>query len=692
MKKRYALLLTPLFLFLVHLLPAQHSLVCYNPLEWWAWGWDVGDELEGQIEMATIRVEPAGLYANVELELTIAAAETAWYWTESDTLEVVLHFDLPQDAIVYDSYLWINDEQVQADIFERNFGVIYYESFVERRQDPSLLLKMNQGKYQLRIFPLPAFSSRKIRIDYRTPILWKDGVATATLPTQLLQTSASSNFPVQLELRDNANYTIDGFSNPGVVFSGTGNTQTATVNAAELRGGEFISWALPTNNGVWLEVDPIAKAYQFLFDTRSQIPAFESARDIAVVLNFSDATAETDAATLKQTLARALAHYLTPSDRVALFTGSNPVPSGNGEFWFTTAASLNAQIGASNPSTTGNLSDKLRAANVFLNTNSTQRKMLLVVTSEDLTNAEWTTWQQWFPTSGSAAPTYLLDVIKQQRSSSYYYDRSLLRLNNILQLHGGFTSRFGALEDRLFQALEHHSIQPGILQLDVAPENGLTYQRFGNLATSNGNGIRPLYREFGKYVGSGDWTADLATFQNNEFLQANFVANIQTNADGNIPAAWLGNKLKNDEQLPGSKVAHINESIAARILSLYTVFLALDPAITGDEECTGCEVQPNDVLIGTSEVNPTTWAARATPNPFTDAIRLSWAQAPATNQLEVSIYNAQGQLLVQQTVASGFADGTPFFEYTAAQGWPSGAYFVKISMSSGTQLLKLIKR
>jgi len=128
MKKRYALLLTPLFLFLVHLLPAQHSLVCYNPLEWWAWGWDVGDELEGQIEMATIRVEPAGLYANVELELTIAAAETAWYWTESDTLEVVLHFDLPQDAIVYDSYLWINDEQVQADIFERNFGVIYYES------------------------------------------------------------------------------------------------------------------------------------------------------------------------------------------------------------------------------------------------------------------------------------------------------------------------------------------------------------------------------------------------------------------------------------------------------------------------------------------------------------------------------------------------------------------------------------
>ena len=140
MKKRYPFLLATLFLFLVNLLPAQHSLVCFNPLDWWAWGGDVGGEPEGQIETATIRVAPAGLYAKVELELTIAAAEPALYWTEFDTLEIVLHFDLPQDAIVYDSYLWINDEQVQADIFERNFGVIYYESFVERRQDPSLLL------------------------------------------------------------------------------------------------------------------------------------------------------------------------------------------------------------------------------------------------------------------------------------------------------------------------------------------------------------------------------------------------------------------------------------------------------------------------------------------------------------------------------------------------------------------------
>lgn len=58
------------------------------------------------------RIEPQGGYAAVELEMSIT--ELSGIWSSADSLEAVLYFELPVDAVVYDTYLWIEEEKIQA--------------------------------------------------------------------------------------------------------------------------------------------------------------------------------------------------------------------------------------------------------------------------------------------------------------------------------------------------------------------------------------------------------------------------------------------------------------------------------------------------------------------------------------------------------------------------------------------------
>ena len=87
------------------LLLLQSSLAfCYNQLtvsdarnSWYSY--------MGTIEEATLSVSPKGLFMEYGLYLTFSARGTNF--NQNDSVEVVLDFELPQNAIVTDSWLWI---------------------------------------------------------------------------------------------------------------------------------------------------------------------------------------------------------------------------------------------------------------------------------------------------------------------------------------------------------------------------------------------------------------------------------------------------------------------------------------------------------------------------------------------------------------------------------------------------------
>ena len=125
------------------------------------------------------------------------------------------------------------------------------------------------------------------------------------------------------------------------------------------------------------------------------------------------------------------------------------------------------------------------------------------------------------------------------------------------------------------------------------------------------------------------------------------------------------------------------------------VYLNTDPAAVNDaftfvvEDGTGgflpiqrfnIKIDENAV-VGTTEISPTT-VFKLFPNPTTYRVRLQLA-APLGQSEPLRIFNVNGQVLLQATLANGSWD----FEWTTA-AWPAGIYLVQI----GNQTLRLVKQ
>jgi Ca-activated chloride channel family protein len=142
---------------------------------------------KGTIEEAVVSVRPKGMYMEYGLYLTFSARGLGF--SETDTLEVQFYFDLPGNAIVNDSWLWIGEEIIKGKLMDKWTAASIYEDIVERRRDPSILYKKGSGRYELRIFPMAGDESRKVKITFLMPTLWNSESVISQFPTPLLQTS-----------------------------------------------------------------------------------------------------------------------------------------------------------------------------------------------------------------------------------------------------------------------------------------------------------------------------------------------------------------------------------------------------------------------------------------------------------------------------------------------------------------------
>jgi len=165
---------------------AYSSLGVSDPKNWWKYG-------RGQIQESTITLTPKGIYTEVGMYFTFSTKATA-YTSPQDTLEVVYKFDLPEGSIVIDSWLWVNDVIVKADIIDRWTARSIYEGIVKRRQDPSILMKNGSNNYELRVFPMAGNQTRKVKITFLLLNKWNpDGSSYINLPLSLLNAGLNGN-------------------------------------------------------------------------------------------------------------------------------------------------------------------------------------------------------------------------------------------------------------------------------------------------------------------------------------------------------------------------------------------------------------------------------------------------------------------------------------------------------------------
>ena len=212
---------------------------------------------QGTIEEALLTVHPKGLFMEYGLYLTFSSKGTNWT-NPTDTVEVTLMFDLPENAIIHDSWLWIGDDIIQAKIMDKWTASTIYENIVKRRRDPSIIMKQSATQYELRVFPMAGNQTRKVKITYLMPTTWNKSTVNSVLPTGILNTSRfkPANFPIKA-WTDTTWTNPQLINNPAISFAAKSDTtfgdyQEALIPSSKYTDNISIGYNTPLVNWLYL--------------------------------------------------------------------------------------------------------------------------------------------------------------------------------------------------------------------------------------------------------------------------------------------------------------------------------------------------------------------------------------------------------------------------------------------------------
>ena len=122
------------------------------------------------MDSVTLVVKPKGLFLEHSIYINFSAKNLNY--TSKDTLEVIFNFELPSNAIVTDSWLWLTPSQI-----------------LKGSRDPSILKKLTATQYELRIFPMAGNAYRKVKITYLVPLDLNGNILSGPIATNYLTTS-----------------------------------------------------------------------------------------------------------------------------------------------------------------------------------------------------------------------------------------------------------------------------------------------------------------------------------------------------------------------------------------------------------------------------------------------------------------------------------------------------------------------
>jgi len=134
------------------------------------------------MDSLTVIIKPERAYTQISYLINISTEGTQ-FKSIYDTVEIESFFQLPENAIVNDSWLWVEDTLVYADIIDRWTASKIYEDIVKRfRRDQSLFLKNSPVNYEFRLYPLAGTTYRKFLISMLIPNSIEDGKFKIEVP------------------------------------------------------------------------------------------------------------------------------------------------------------------------------------------------------------------------------------------------------------------------------------------------------------------------------------------------------------------------------------------------------------------------------------------------------------------------------------------------------------------------------
>ncbi|MFH1196095.1 MAG: T9SS type A sorting domain-containing protein [bacterium] len=661
---------------------SYNQLQILDPQSWWS-------SSQGTIEEALITVRPQGIYVEYSMYLTFSARGNYNGWGHQDTLEVVLDFDLPQEAVVHDLWLWVHDDIMRAQIMDVWSASAIYEDIVDRRKDPAILYKKQgysnyypyeyEGYYELRVFPMAGDETRKVKLSFMLPADWMTDKISSSIPMNILQTSMNSvgNCKI-LFFPDEEWYNPRLNEHPEIEFLELNDPQVgqyfqADIQSIAMNGDLTLSFDSPMKNGFYFnclnngkrspDADGDDNFYQFAFYP-SEFLNVQSNQNLLLVIGYDVFNTSYQLDNIITNIKSAAMSYLDAADSINIvFSGINTdMISDN---WVSASPeNLNQlfnNLSSAEWRSYCNLPSLLSTAVNFLNNKGKNGKILLMSSSDNEGNYDVANSiiHDLRLQMDQNYPINVVDFCNENYNSywinnQYYYGNDYLYINLTRITEGEyFNIRNDPSLDKLIA--NAFSVMEGFISsFDVytGMTNGFCYNRYSSCEEGRIYLRTPVW-QIGKYVGDFPFKMNFNGIFNSQTFSVNKEISVDQTAlsDTLVAEVWASKHLLDlESQTQTNEVVNeiVNYSVKERVLSLYTAFLSLEPNDTL-HPCIDCfdEWDLSDVEDSTAqnEELADTLLAQAYPNPFNAEVTISVTipQVNVNDNIAFKIYDILGQ-------------------------------------------------
>lgn len=669
---------------------------------------------QGTIEEASLTVQPKGLFMEYGLYLTFSSRGTSWT-NVKDTLEVTLRFDLPANAIVHDSWLWIGKDIVKAKLLDKWSASAIYENIVKRRRDPSILSKQSATQYELRVFPMAGNETRKVKITYLMPTTWNKSNVIANIPTAIINTSRylPAKFPI-------STWADIEWVNPQIVndaeiaFTAKSDTTLgeyleAIIPSSKYTNSVNIGFNSPVQNGLYFSKYQQGNEgiYQFALFPNTFLDSTFS-KKAAVLVDYDASNTNSTANEILNVLKSEMLLNLSSKDSFNLFFSNLSIKRYSNKWVSASKTNIEAAFNSlKNPlSSYSNLAALLGDGVDFIKKNGNNGKIILISDADQYGDYKIanTLVNDIVALMNPKIPIYISDyqsinfpyfyINGQSYSGNEYFYSNLSRitLGSFHAVRNGLN-----IAETIDRSFRYTSGSINSFDLHTSLNSGFCYGRYTITGESNVAYLNDPIFQVGKFKGEFPFTIEISGEYNNKMFSKRI--EIQkpntTKNDTILEEIWTGQyikKLESDQQSNDIINEIVYNSLNERVLSKYTAFLCIENA---NQICNTCQDQNQPQITGNKEVIVGQDLILVYPNPFADKLRIDLNCADPNAVKELSIYDIKGSLVYRFT-SDKLLKGSNILVWNgiSANGEKvkSGVYLLTYKTNGGIKTIKIVRK
>ncbi|HLP17439.1 MAG TPA: VIT domain-containing protein [Bacteroidota bacterium] len=656
-----------------------------HPQQTWRYG-------TATVEQTLLSVKQKGLSYECGFYLTISGRGLGF--TSADSVEIQLDFGLPNNAVVNDLWLWMDDNTIMKGVLlDRWTASSIYESIVKRRKDPALLMKYAANRYTLRIYPMIGDKSRKVKITYLVPMTPMKGLMTAPIPTSVPRLSAN---PVKMTVLYWPEQTLipakfgefdGGFETKARIDTATqrpyyyGEIPPARIAAdvtlqttAEFTGAVMLKKFQPKSLS--------AEGYYQLAFTPSAVFDINTSIKSAFMFEMDETKMPSSTLSYLTAVKSLIRNNYTAKDSFNLIFSSDKITRIRQSGWYggdsASVESAFNKVTISMLQTGNNLTGLITDGLSFIKEQGGTGFLWLVAGTDKLGSAEAgnTALTKIITLNTTKTPIYILDNLNWNTTynyfnNKYYYGNDYL-YENIAKMTGSLFFTTGRSYGSMFtQQLNDVLVDARgkITSFDVLTrlENGFCANRLTNVSLTGGElPLSVTVNQVGKFIGQFPFVLEVAGIYKGTTITKKITVTDSPDlaSDSLIGTVWAGRQIAAMEDMPVTNTltkSIVDMSLQYGVLSRYTALLALEPNDTL-RPCSGCKDETKLLSVTTPKppiIPSTDSLLQAYPNPFNGStvLKIRLPKGVLAKDARFQIFNMLGQL-VRTFDASQFAADT----------------------------------